>query len=205
MTEFLQIMGAIILAGIGATIYFFRKGGIYNPVIQDIPDFTDVDYLPEPPVVAPKQPVQPVIPESTPTLPPTPSQSLYSLAYENIGNHLSLDPSVPVSLGCAQAISWLFLEMGYGIRKDGISTVARLTTWMLKQGFVEEKKYGVGYVITGRNATTAHIGICGKDWIMSNTSSTNAKKGLVAGQFQANYRRAAWGRTYPQTRFFRPV
>ena len=165
----------------------------------------------EDPLEAPISPVDPETITST-TLPPNPSETpvsakirLYNLAYENIGRHLTLDTTVPVSLGCAQAVSAIFDQMGYPLPTKGISTVAKLTKWMLANGFVEEKKYGVGYVITGRNSTTAHIGICGKDWIISNTSFTDKSKGLIAGLLQANYKRENWGKTYAQVRFFRPV
>lgn len=55
--EFLYVMGAIILAGISGTAFFFRKGGIYNPHEEPdntpVQDFTDLPYLP------PEVPVEP--------------------------------------------------------------------------------------------------------------------------------------------------
>ena len=44
MTQFLAILSSILVAGLGATIWLFRKGGPYNPM----KDFTELEYLPEP-------------------------------------------------------------------------------------------------------------------------------------------------------------
>lgn len=132
-------------------------------------------------------------------------QRLYQVAVDNLGKHLTLNASVLPEVGCAEAVSWLLLNAGYPIPQGGIPTVTGLVKWMLAQGFVEENKYQTGFIITGRNKTSAHIGICGKDWIMSNTSYTDTTKGLIAGTLQANYRKASWSQVYPQTRYFRPV
>ena len=145
-----------------------------------------------------------VLPTNTPSA-SSPSQKVYNVAKSNLGNYLTLNPVVSPEVGCAQAISWIFRNAGYPIPRGGISTVAGLTKWMTAQGFIEETGYQVGFVITGRNEATAHIGICGKDWIMSNTSYTDKEKDLIMGTFQANYRQTAWKTVYPQTRYFRPV
>lgn len=137
--------------------------------------------------------------------PPTAPQRMYKVAKDNLGNYLTLNPSVSPEVGCAQAVSWLFLNAGYPIPQGGISTVSGLTGWMTKQGFLEEKQYNLGFVITGRNKSSAHIGICGNEWIMSNTSFTDTTKDLIAGTFQANYRKANWIKTFPDTRYFRPI
>lgn len=52
MTQFLQYMGLLISAGIGTTIWFFRKGGIYNPVAS-----TDHTTLVPEPAIVPASPV----------------------------------------------------------------------------------------------------------------------------------------------------
>lgn len=59
MTQFLSVMGGIIVAGIGATLYFFRRGGIYNPQ-------TPVEPLPEAPTVPPEA----VLPINPPLMQP---------------------------------------------------------------------------------------------------------------------------------------
>lgn len=43
MTTFLSIMGTLIAAGLGATLWFFRKGGKYNPM--EPKDFTELPYM----------------------------------------------------------------------------------------------------------------------------------------------------------------
>ena len=201
--EWIGLILAAIAGAYTALARVWRFGPFLDKVEPMPKDFTDLPYLPSvEPVIAPVSPVEP--PVTTPTT-PNPSERLYDLAFNNIGNHLSLNIEIPVSLGCADTISWLLLKSGYPIPKKGIPTVAELTKWMTAQGFVEEKKYGVGYIITGRNSTTAHIGICGKDWIISNTSFSDPNKKLIAGLFQANYQKESWVKSFPQTRFFRLV
>lgn len=69
MTEFLQVMGALILVGLTVTLALFRKNGIYNP------DMPSLDRIPEPepfvpasvpPVQAPTKPVEPPLLWDTP-------------------------------------------------------------------------------------------------------------------------------------------
>lgn len=178
---------------------------LYGAPVSSDDNFTIPAY-PDTPLEAPKTSPDTITSTKPLETPPSASQKVYKVAYDSIGKHLTLNDSIRPEVGCAQAISWILINAGYPIPRGGISTVAGLTKWMLEQGFVEEKKYGVGYVITGRvNSTTAHIGVCGKDWIISNTSYTDTKRGLVAGQFQANYRKENWKKVYPQTRFFRPI
>lgn len=64
---FLTIMGAIILTGLGVSIRFFRKGGIYNP-IEKTPEHGDPTdggtvFVP---VEAPKVPPVPVVVDNAP-------------------------------------------------------------------------------------------------------------------------------------------
>ena len=68
MNEFLQVMILIITAGIGTTLFFFRKGGIYNPsdkidpVIKEISDFTNLPYMPvEAPILPPEASKPPLL------------------------------------------------------------------------------------------------------------------------------------------------
>jgi len=57
-------MGGIILAGLGASIVLFRKGGAYNPIIDPEIDLTPSTMPPEPQIAT----VQPVLQWTTPSL-----------------------------------------------------------------------------------------------------------------------------------------
>lgn len=66
MNEFLTIMGGIIIAGIATTIYFFRRGGVYNPQEPEIaPDFTETPLIT---TITETMPTEPVLSEPQPTL-----------------------------------------------------------------------------------------------------------------------------------------
>lgn len=115
--------------------------------------------------------------------------SLYLIAKENLGKHLTLNNAVSEEVGCAEAVSWVLLNAGYDIPTGGIANVNGMIAWMLANGFKEIDAPQVGAVITAHspdinNPNFAHIGVCGKSWIMSNTSSN--------GLFQANYSYQGW-------------
>lgn len=203
--EFLYVMGAIILAGISGTAFFFRKGGIYNPLEEPdntpMQDFTDLPYLP------PEVPVAPV------ETPPTALETIYEEAKANLGKRLTLNASVPVELGCVQAVSFVLWRCGYPIPPKGIDGVNALIDWMLSHGFKEVKETQIGAVITAHrpkkgDPALAHAGICGKTHVMSNNSYTIPAQGLTAGLFQANYAHASWHTFFSKnglvTRYFVP-
>jgi hypothetical protein len=60
MTQFLQVMGLIISAGIGATLYMFRKGGVYNREMPSLDSLHTPTTPPQAPPVPPTAP-QPVV------------------------------------------------------------------------------------------------------------------------------------------------
>lgn len=134
----------------------------------------------------------------------SPVDTLYSVAYANLGKHLTLNESVNPERGCAESVSWVLKNAGYPIPQGGIPSVAGITAWLLENGFTESPTSSPGYVVTGRSPTDAHVGICGKTYIMSNTSYTDASKALYKGQFLANYSIPNWYKTFPQTRFYVP-
>lgn len=189
---FYAVLSAIISACGYVTYTFFKPGGIYNPKPPISPVTPPEVTIPDP---DPKQPVERQM---------EPSTRLYNTAKSFLGEHLTMDNSIPMYLGCAQAVSFVLYTIGYLIPRGGISTVAGLTEWMLANGFKETTEYGVGYVITGRKGVSGHIGVCGKEWIMSNSSYTIAEKNLHQGLWEANYRLPGWRISYPQTRFFVP-
>ena len=54
MEPVLQWLGVLFSAALGATVWLFRKGGVYNPTMPK--DFTDISYLPETPPTSPEVP-----------------------------------------------------------------------------------------------------------------------------------------------------
>ncbi len=57
MNEFFQVMGAIIAAGIATTMWFFRKGGVYNPVAPTSPVEKETPQSTNPTTNTPQAPV----------------------------------------------------------------------------------------------------------------------------------------------------
>lgn len=134
----------------------------------------------------------------------TAPQRVYNVAFNNLGKHLTLNATISPETGCAEALSWVLLNSGYPIPTGGIPTVAGLTDWMIKQGFKEATDSAPGSIIVGRSPSEAHIGVCGKEWIMSNTSYDIPSLRLHAGKFEANYHLRGWTKVFPSTRFFTP-
>lgn len=138
---------------------------------------------------------------------PDPATALYNVAAGNLGQHLTLDPSVPDDVGCAEAVSACLEQAGYtNLPPKGLAGVNALIEWMEGQGFVEAPSAAPGYVITAHNpdksvTTFAHTGICLKYGIASNTSSN--------GIFSENYSYGGWDRYFgvhgSTTRYFCPV
>lgn len=147
------------------------------------------------------------MPTSTPPVPANNApQKLYSVAYANLGKHLTLDNTVPEEVGCCEAVSAVLAQAGYTLPPKGIAGVNYLISWMKDKGFQEVSQAEVGAIITAHSPDYyspgyAHVGICGEHWIMSNSSAN--------GLFQANYTFPGWlsyfGGHGSQTRYFRPV
>ncbi len=155
-----------ILALIGATItaFFFRRGGVYNPI-----DPTD----------APTSPKQPVAASN--------AQNVYNIAKRSLGHHLTLNPNVPEEEGCAEAVSKILSLAGYSIPVGGLAGVEALIAWMLANKFQEVKQGTVGCVITAHNpdpaiTTFAHTGI-----VMEYGVASNDSRPAYLGRFLENY------------------
>lgn len=107
----------------------------------------------------------------------TKSDELYDLSFSLIGKHLTMDNTVPKEFGCAQAVSYLFKEMGYKtMLACGISSTTELEKW-LEQYCTEIQTPEKGCIIisvsyTGVKGARGHVGVVGKDAIMSNDSDT---------------------------------
>ena len=197
----MTIFISIIVLGAAITAWLFRRGGIYNliePMPNEAPDASETSAN-TPTATISNPPIAPVYE------PPTASQRLYKVASENLGKHLTLNSTVSPETGCAEACSWILLNAGYPIPQGGIPTVSGLTDWMQQQGFKETTAYAPGNIIVGRSPTDAHVGICGKNMIMSNTSYDIPSLGLHQGKFEANYHLAGWVKTFHSTRYFIPA
>ncbi len=105
------------------------------------------------------------------------SKELYDLSFSLIGKHLTMDNTVPKQYGCAQAVSYLFKELGYKtMLAYGISSTQELEKW-LDQTCTEVQTPQVGDIIisvsyTGTPGARGHVGVVGKEAIMSNDSDT---------------------------------
>lgn len=144
-------------------------------------------------------------PTNTPVLSDSvPYDNVYNVAYSLLGKHLTLNASVNPEVGCAQSVSFVLKNCGYEIPTGGISSVAGLTDWMIKTGFKETDTYTKGNIIVGRSPNDAHIGVCGKEWIMSNSSNDVPSLNLHQGRFECNYHLAGWEKVFHSTRFFIP-
>lgn len=176
-----EIIGVLFFLALGGSISLFRKGGLYNPIEAQ---------------KTPQKPISGLVDVS---------KDVYAFADSHQEQHLTLNSNVSPEVGCAEAVSFILLNCDFPIPQGGISTVAGLTDFMVQQGFEETAEMGAGYVIVGRSPTDAHIGICGKEWIMSNTSFDLPQLGLHKGKWEANYHIKGWKKEFPSTRFFIPM
>lgn len=128
---------------------------------------------------------------------------IYNVAAANLGRHLTLNNSVSEEVGCAEALSWILLNAGFNIPAGGIANVNGLIDWMLQNGFEELHAPITGAIIAAHNPDRnnpnfAHIGVCLKTGIGSNTSAN--------GLFQENYSYQGWNNYFgshgSHTRYF---
>lgn len=141
---------------------------------------------------------------------PSKSEKLYEVSKSLLGKRLTLDKSVPINLGCAQAVSYVLKQAGYKIPKGGISGTYTLYEW-LEENFKELDEPEKGcVVISPTTVSVGHAGLCGqfdymyyKDYaIMSNNSST--------GLFDTHWSMKEWEKYYEgkqklKTYYFRPI
>lgn len=128
-------------------------------------------------------PEAPKLPDTPSLLPKptnmTPQQLLYNVAKDSLGTHMTLDDSVPMQVGCAEAVSAVLKDAGVpGIPPKGIAGTASLLAFLEKSpNFSEIEQGEPGSVIisatgTGNGKIRGHVGICGINGIMSNESQT---------------------------------
>ena len=141
--------------------------------------------------------------------PQTPSQTVYDIAVSLLAKQIydDLDPTVPKEVGCVQSVCRVLQHAGYTMPRKGLYGVNALIDWMTTKGFKEIPAPQLGAIITAHRKDAndpayAHVGVCGKNWIMSNDSST--------GFFAANYTYGNWNRYFSvvhkcQVRYFLPA
>ena len=197
----LQILGLFFAAALGIAIAVWKR--YYHLPMSSYDTIPpDESFIPAsvPPVQAPKQPVT-----------VSKAQTLYSLAKEALGSHLTLNQNVPEEEGCAEAVSVLLERCGYPIPQEGIPSVNGLIDFMLAQGFQEVKEGTPGCVITAHNPdpsvpTAAHVGI-----VMEYGVASNDSRPAFLGKFWENYLDGTkhWEAYFTAngsvTRFFLPV
>ncbi len=106
------------------------------------------------------------------------NQELYDKAFSLIGHHCTLDKSIPFVVGCGQAMSYVLRQIAPDlIPLKGISGTAEWATKMANSSRFEEVPIPeVGSIIvsitgTGKGIIRGHIGVVGKNHIMSNRSA----------------------------------
>jgi hypothetical protein len=146
-----------------------------------------------------KQPQVPV--EKPPVTPPpvyTNADKLYNTSRNLLGQRLTLDPSIPIALGCAQAVSKVLKEAGVRIAKGGISGTTTMYEWLLEnKDFIKVPNPEKGCIVISPTSTrTGHVGICGElnkmypnDYaVMTNDSTT--------GRYDTHWKLKEWKKYY---------
>lgn len=127
-------------------------------------------------------------------------ERIYQEAKSCLGKAITLDPSVPIDVRCAEATSYVLLKAGVpAVPPTGIAGTGDLYAWFLKNPAfrlvgIDQLQGGdiiispSGYSKTG--APHGHVGIAGKvnQGIMSNNSDT--------GTFLEAWSVPAWVRYY---------
>lgn len=130
---------------------------------------------------------------------------IYNTAVRLLGMHLTLDPSVPRDVGCAEADSFVLKNAGYAasMPQKGIPNVLGIIAWALTHG-EEIQEPEPGCIVTAHSpnpydTTDAHTGIGLRHGIASNNSNT--------GIFSENYTYEGWNTSFKskgsKTRYFR--
>lgn len=124
---------------------------------------------------------------------------IYTAAAKCYEKHITLDPSVPFDLGCAEAVSYVLKVSGIVFPTEGIAGTAALYTW-LQQHFILVVNPLPGDVVisptgfSSKNSPHGHTGIVAKYGILSNDSDT--------GLFLEKYTIASWHQYFGVTEGF---
>jgi hypothetical protein len=124
---------------------------------------------------------------------------IYNAAAACLEKHITLDPSVPGELGCAEAVSYVLKQAGYILPEEGIAGTAALYVW-LQQHFtpVSVPQYGDVIIspsgMSTKGSPHGHTGIVAKYGILSNDSDS--------GLFLEKYTLASWATYFHTTEGF---
>lgn len=124
---------------------------------------------------------------------------IYNTAAAALGKHITLDPSVPPDLGCAEAVSYVLKMSGFLLPEAGIAGTSALYIW-LQRNFIPVTNPIFGDIIispTGFSSigsSHGHTGIVAKYGILSNDSDT--------GLFLEKYTLTSWHQYFAVTEGF---
>ena len=129
----------------------------------------------------------------------------YSIAKACLGQHLTLDPTVPNEVGCAEAVSYILQKAGItGIPQRGFDGTPDLYAWLSTNSqfkVVTTPQAGDVVISPTIGANHGHTGICLIHGIGSNDSSN--------GRFAENYSYDTWVTSFRNrglsTYYFRPL
>lgn len=117
----------------------------------------------------------------------TPTEErLYQVGKDNLGQHLTLNNSVPPEVGCCECASRLFQLAGISVPTNGIAGTPAMAAWLLSNPdflLIDAPEQGavvIEVTSTGNGTVEGHIGMFAafglmyvNDWgILSNDSNT---------------------------------
>lgn len=106
-----------------------------------------------------------------------PSGPIYAAAKITLGTHITLDPTVPPDVGCAEAVSYVLLKAGLPMPPKGIAGTSALYAWCQKhlKAVTDPQAGDVVISPTGmssKGTPHGHTGIVARYGILSNDSDT---------------------------------
>lgn len=119
-------------------------------------------------------------PEQLPmNMPATNQEKLYQAAKSCLGQHITLDPSVPPDLGCAEAVSFVLQKAGAPMPAPGFAGTSQLYQWLRNTPVFEfVTSPNPGDIILspsgspGSTLEHGHVGVVARYGILSNNSYT---------------------------------
>lgn len=107
------------------------------------------------------------------------SASIYTAAKNSLHKHMTLDPSVPADVGCAEAVSAVLKLAGVAVPEGGIASTATMYEWLKNSPwFVQTGNPVQGDIIISPTGTSTkgvahgHVGIVAQYGVLSNNSDT---------------------------------
>lgn len=115
-------------------------------------------------------------------------ETIYKMAAQSLGKHMTLNEAIPAEVGCAEAVSAVLALAGIYDGPKGIAGTATLHQWLANSplfslvgsGIPQEGDIIISPTGAGNGSVEGHTGICGiysqmytNDWgILSNDSAT---------------------------------